>query len=61
MVDGVAVADDVFYAVGADHEVGRVEVADGQHRVDAGVGVAVTVVGYRSDDSYGYAGGWGRA
>jgi hypothetical protein len=58
-VDGVPVGDEVFYAVGATHEVGRVVVADGLHRIEAGVGVAITVAGYRSDDSYGYAGGLG--
>jgi len=59
MLDGVPVGDDVFYAVGPTHEVGRVVVADGLHRIEADVGVAITIVGYRSDDSYAYAGGIG--
>ena len=51
--------DALFYAVGATHEVARVPVTDGVHRVDADDRVAITVVGYRADDSYGYAGGIG--
>lgn len=60
-LDGVAVGDDVFDAVGPTHEVGRMPVEDGLHRVESDAAVAITVVGYRADDSYGYAGGIGTA
>lgn len=60
-LDDAPVDDGLFYAVGPTHEVARVVVADGTHRVEADQPVAVTVVGYRADDSYGYVGGIGTA
>ena len=58
LLDDAAVDDAAFYSVGA-YEVARVVVADGVHTLQAEQGIAVTVAGYRADDSYGYAGGIG--
>jgi hypothetical protein len=59
LLDGVALADSGFAAVGPDHEVGRFIVADGVHELHGPQGFSVVVVGYDYADSYAYLGGSG--
>jgi hypothetical protein len=59
LLDDVPIDDGVFYPVGPTHEVGRVQTTDGVHVLESDEDIAVTVVGFRDDDSYGYAGGIG--
>jgi hypothetical protein len=59
LLDGMPIDDGAFAPVGPDYEVGRVVATDGVHVIESEANIAVTVVGYRADDSYGYAGGIG--
>lgn len=59
LLDDMAIDDSEFHAVGPAYEVARIVTTDGVHVIESEADVAVTVVGYRDDDSYGYAGGLG--
>lgn len=60
-IDGVEVSDAEFSPVGPDHEVARVDVADGVHLFESDAGLGVVIVGFEVADSYAYLGGAGTA
>jgi hypothetical protein len=59
VLDGAAVPDTAFVAVGTGWEVARVPIADGVHTFEADDPFGVIIVGTTPVDSYAYVGGIG--